>query len=466
MIDDNSQKDDFADNTEKDGERKNPPPQEDHNKSDEANFDGVEDKSGENELSHEKTCQSENCSQTGEGARTNGYRALGRDHVAEAAGDSGAQRNSDAAKDSSGGEDQDTRPESGGYRSIERPAVNNKGAEAVSPGRYAFEGTQAGTAPGSDEAPDAESLSEGLSRPFSFLLRPGFIAVAVIIISALAFFMAGQAVHLLGVIAGLPPVFRWVGWVGVWILLLASGGAFGYLIFMFVRLRASPGFVLPGTDYIDLRHIKRNLNKCRKMKADMMQYLRDYPLESEKDMSRLKRLGMTQEDVHRIIQSKNDVLRFEKCSEQDWLKRFDSAFLSELDRAAMKRIKRYSLDTGVKTAAFPVSFIDAAVVLMNSYLMIGDLCRIYRLRSKPGFTLIIFGWSFFHTLAASRLGDLTEEGAETLFVSIEAELESGVVNFFGRKIAPKITEGAINGLIIRVLGRQAQRRLKPLHIVD
>ncbi len=422
-----------------------------------------QNESGKNVQYQKESIKSEKKTESDEEPQSGGYRALGREPVFKKSHNSKELSKNNEESKGELNAIKDGNPV--GYRSIDRPKTEHIGAEPVSPEDDKF--VKKHLKEQESDAKDGLNDSlQGVKSPFLFLFRPGFLAVIVIIISLLAFFVAGQAIQLLGAIATLPWVFRWLGWFGVWTLLLASGGALGYLIFMLLKFHTSPGFVVPGTDFIDLSNVKRNLSQCKKMKKEMEQYLQDYPLESEKDMKRLRRLGMTEDDVQHIIKSKNDVLHLEKCSEQDWLKRFNSDFLSQLDGIAFKRIKRYSLDTGIKTAAFPVTFIDAAVVLMNSYLMIGDLYRIYRLRSKPVFTLVIFGWSFFHTLAASRLGELTEEGAETLILSIEAEVESSVVNFFGSKIAPKVTEGAINGMIIRVLGRQAQRRLKPLHITS
>ena len=352
-----------------------------------------------------------------------------------------------------------------GYRSIHKLDYVNDGAVRVNEDDNLF------LSPDEDEADaDKDDLDEAnkaiaLPSPLSFLARPAVLSVLVIFFSFTVFFIAGQAIQLLNFIDGLPAVFRWISMGGVWLLLTACMLAFIYLVYTFFRFKAAPQITLPKTEFVELKHTKRTLHKCRVLKPRMAEYLEKYPLDTDKDFRNLKKLGMVSEDIQSLRNAKDRVLKYHKCSEQDWLKRFDAEFLSRLDAFAERRINRYSVDTGIKTAVFPVSFINAAVVMINSFLMVVDLCRIYRLRSSLGFTAVVFGWSFFHTMAAARLGEMTEEGAEYLMEEITPELESGAVNFLGKRFAPRLTEGVINGLVLRMLGRQTVKRLKPLHVL-
>ena len=353
----------------------------------------------------------------------------------------------------------------GGYWSLHKLGSVNDGAARVNEDSDFFPSPNDSEAEEGEDELDEAGKTISLPSPLSFLASPAILSVLVIVVSLTVFFIVGQAIQLLSLIDGLPGVFRWIGMGGVWLLLAACMLAFLYLIYTLLRFKTAPQITLPNSDFIELKHTRRTLHKCQALKSRMAEYLKNYPVDTDKDYRNLKKLGMASEDIQSLSKAKERVLQYHKSSEQDWLKRFDAEFLSRLDAFAERRINRYSVDTGVKTAVFPVNFINAAVVLINSFMMVTDLCRVYRLRSSLGFTAVIFGWSFFHTLAAARLGEMTEEGAEYLMEAISPELECGAVNFLGKRFAPKLTEGVINGLVIRMLGRQTMKRLKPLHVL-
>ncbi len=317
-----------------------------------------------------------------------------------------------------------------------------------------------------DSGPEEPSMKQpgGERKPsiflLSFLFHPGILAAGTVIVLLIVFFMAGQAVRLIDTLATLPTPFNWLGW---FVVIILSGAAFislGYLLFSFVRLKASPAYKLQSSsDFAG--HEATDPSELRQIECEMRQYLNSYRLDSEKDTQKLLRLGMSRDNIKDLKIGK-DNLQVKDGDEKDWIMEFDSEFLSVLDRKAKERINRYSWITGFTTAAFAVPFISASAVLINSYLMIRDLCELYRLRSRAGFTFVIFAWSFTHTLAATRLGALTEEGAEAFIASMEIEIQSGVVNALGKKVMPKATEGAVNALVLRMLGKQAMKRLKPI----
>jgi len=353
-----------------------------------------------------------------------------------------------------------------GYRSLEKLSGSgiNDNYAAINGQQDLFEQTDT---PNTAKI-DAEGVREAITlpSPLSFFCKPAVLAVIVILISFSVFLIAAQALHLIEVIARLPAVFRWIAWAGMGILLTACALAFIYLLFTLFKFKASPALTLPRAEFIEVKYTKKMQRKCQALKSEMVEYLKAYPVGAAGDTRKLRKLGVSEEDIQSLHKAQYDVLHYDKSSEQDWLRRFDAVFLSRLDTVAARRINRYSVDTGIKTAVFPINFINAAVVLINSYLMVGDLCKIYRLRSGLGFISIIFGWSFFHTLAATQLGDLTEEGAEYLMEEIAPELESGAVHILGKKFAPRLSEGVINGLILRMLGKQTMKRLKPLNVIQ
>ena len=116
------------------------------------------------------------------------------------------------------------------------------------------------------------------------------------------------------------------------------------------------------------------------------------------------------------------------------------------------------VQVGVKTAAMPIGFVDAAIVLVNANLLVGDLCTIYNLRTSGLSTAAVLAWAFFNTVAASRLGEFTDEAAESVMKDVEAGLAGAV----GGKVLAKASEGTLNALLVGRLGRTAMRRLRPV----
>ena len=140
---------------------------------------------------------------------------------------------------------------------------------------------------------------------------------------------------------------------------------------------------------------------------------------------------------------------------EGWLEQLDRQFLSSLDSAARKCIRRYAVRVGIKTAALPSGF-DTPVVLLNAYLMARDMCVLYNLRTSGPGTAAILLRVLFNAFAAGQVSELTESASELFFEG------GGVMASVGKSISARATEGGVNSLLFMRLGAAMVRHLRPI----
>src|SRR5690606_16772019 len=141
---------------------------------------------------------------------------------------------------------------------------------------------------------------------------------------------------------------------------------------------------------------------CRTLR----EFVNAYPIDSKGEKV-LRRHGFGNEDIDRLRRSHAALTGREMTTYEGWLQECDRGFLEVLDQVARRRIRQYCIAVGVKTAAVPTGFADTSIVLLNAYLMVGDLCRIYNLRANRLGTLAIMGHVFVNAFSAAHLEELT-----------------------------------------------------------
>jgi putative membrane protein len=279
----------------------------------------------------------------------------------------------------------------------------------------------------------------------------------------LLLFLAVQLLSAINLLATWAPDSQWFGYIGIGIIAASVVAAMGYLAYRYLRLRQSPLISLAMLADLHERHGMQQA--ARQKTADAQQrlesFLRDYPLDNRKT---LLRLGFTDESTISILKDQRDRLcRGSRGSDLMWLDELDRRFLSILDEVSNRRIKRYARQVGIKTAVAPTGFVDAAIVSINAYLLIGDLCQIYNVRANRWSTLMILLRIFVNTVSAAEMEDLTDAMGDGLADAVRdniGEVATLAVQFAGKRIA----EGVANGALLARLGHVTMRSIRPIRL--
>jgi uncharacterized membrane protein YcjF (UPF0283 family) len=314
-----------------------------------------------------------------------------------------------------------------------------------------------------DEA--AEALLEeeaGHLNATGRMLDPVVVSLVVVFSGLALLFLAAQALSAWTALASLPAPFHWFGYGGVLLVSTAVLAAVGFLVVQFARLRPSPRVSLAALDEIRDRARTRQaaLRKTTLAQKQLEQFLNDYPLEAG-NACRLSRLGFSEAEAHRLIAQKQQLCESARSSDRTWIEDVEKRFVCVLDEVAARRIRRYALLVGIKTAAAPTGFLDTAIVLINAYLLVGDLCRIYNVRTTRWSTLLVLVHIFVNAVAASRMEDVTEPLGENLADSLREEI-GGVFARAAGIFGSRTAEGTVNGLLLARLGHATKRRLRPI----
>lgn len=338
---------------------------------------------------------------------------------------------------------------------LPRRNERDESAEPIGPnGRNLFLESSSDTWPQTDDVTDTKSQS----------LRNAdriFVCFVVIVFGLTLLFLASQALSLWGLIQSLPLVGRWFAYFGLTVITAAILSAMGYLIWQFLRLRETPSVSLAALNQLHERSATRisALQQSLKAAQRLEEFIKEFSLAAT-DAPRLKKLGFEAE-IEILQQHRSRLLDGARGGPQLFISDVDDHFLSQIDAVAKRRIHQYSKQVGWKTAAAPTGFLDASIVLVHSYLLIGDLCRIYNVRTTPGSTLVIMGLSLVNMIAASSMEDVSEHAANVAFKSLEgAPIIGGMIKGATRRAA----EGAANALLLRRLGYATLKQLRPIQV--
>lgn len=287
------------------------------------------------------------------------------------------------------------------------------------------------------------------------------VCFVVIVFGLTLLFLASQALSLWGLIQSLPLIGRWFACFGLTAIATAILSAMGYLIWQLMRLRETPSVSLAALNQLHERSATRlsALEQSLKAAQRLEEFVKEFPLAAT-EVSRLKKLGFEAE-IESLQQHRDRLLDSARGGPQLFIRDVNDHFLSQIDEVAKRRIHQYSKQVGWKTAAAPTGLLDTCIVLVHSYLLIGDLCRIYNVRTTPGSTLVIMGLSLVNMIAASGMEDVTEHAANVVFKGLEgAPIVGGVI----KGVTTRAAEGAANALLLRRLGYATLRQLRPIQV--
>ncbi len=296
--------------------------------------------------------------------------------------------------------------------------------------------------------------------------RGPVIALGTLIAGIALLVVFAQAATLLNQIGQLPPYAQVPAAIGVALLILAVLLALGRLLWTFGRLGRSPRISARALRELAERAELRaeSLQRSARAKKQLLALLRNYPLDRTRDRLRLARLGLSPEELARLQTVRAALLRDEAGGDAAWIEQFERLFLSILDEAARRRTNRCAWLVGLKTAAVPGGGFDAAIVLINAYLLTADLCTLYNVRSGPWGTATILAHVLVNALAASQVEDLSAAAADHWAGQISAHMggvAAGLTSIAG-KLTARVGDGAVNALLTRRLGTVAMRQIRPV----
>jgi uncharacterized membrane protein YcjF (UPF0283 family) len=143
---------------------------------------------------------------------------------------------------------------------------------------------------------------------------------------------------------------------------------------------------------------------------------------------------------------------------ETWLEEFEEWIRKPMDEAAANRIRYYWKLVGIKTAVSPFPLIDAAAVLYNNFLLIGDLADLYgrRISKADIFTLL---WAIiFQVYVAAHTQELLDAVADEMTKSIQSGIARSLTSF----ISPKLAEGTVHAMVTWRIGKRTMAMMHPL----
>jgi uncharacterized membrane protein YcjF (UPF0283 family) len=288
----------------------------------------------------------------------------------------------------------------------------------------------------------------------------------------LGLFLVNQVLALLANLAAQPQWAQYLGYGGLVLLTGCVLFAFVRLTVLYLRLRRNRQLRVRGLEELSKRTRLRwlALAKTTEARERLEEYLRAFPLDTEKDRKALVRLGVTDEAQQRLKAVRGELLdpaRF--ASSDQWFARFRDGFQGELDAAAAARVKYWASRIWVVTAMAPNAVVDSGATLFYTFSMLTDLCGVYNLRAGRTGTAVLLGRVFFNAYLAGQGAEwekLAEDQYDQLFGEALNVVGIGVgANVVGKvlgKVGAKATTGYLNRVLLIRLGRYATRLLRPV----
>lgn len=285
-------------------------------------------------------------------------------------------------------------------------------------------------------------------------------------------FVFNQTVQLLNNLAVQIEWVRYLGYAG----LTLFGGcvlfAFLRLLVLYARLRQNQQMRLQGLTELANRTRLRWLAAAKSAEAreKLEHYLREFPIDTEKDRKALAKLGVTDEVQVRLKAVRVELLDPAKfASTEQWFGRFRDAFQSELDTAAAARVKYWASRIWVVTAVAPNAVVDTGATLFYTLSMLADLCQVYNLRAGKTGTAVLLSRVFFNAYLAGQGAEwekVMEDQYDQVFHEALNVVGVGVgANVAGKllgKVGAKATTGYLNRILLIRLGGYAARLLRPV----
>lgn len=284
---------------------------------------------------------------------------------------------------------------------------------------------------------------------------------------ALGLFLYSQALTILAQLATQSQWVQYAGYAGLGACGAAVLYAVARFVLLYIRLRANRQVRVAGLEELHQRTRLRWLAhaKAAEAKRKLEVYLREFPMNTEKERKKLAAVGMTTEGIAELSKVRAELLdpaRFSGSGE--WFDRFRTGFQNKLDEAATARIGYWAKRSGITTASAPNGLVDSAATLYFGFALLADLCRVYHLRAGKTGTAVLLGRVFFNSYLAGQLNEwekLTEEQLNQLIAPHGPLYELTAARVLS-KVGAKATSGLLNYFLLARLGKYACRLLRPV----
>jgi uncharacterized membrane protein YcjF (UPF0283 family) len=285
-------------------------------------------------------------------------------------------------------------------------------------------------------------------------------------------FTFNQVLALLANLAAQPEWAQYVGYGGLGLFGGCVLFAFLRFVLIYARLRRNRQLQLKGLEELARRTRLRWLAaaKTAEARGQLEAYLRNYPLDTEKNRKLLLAVGLTDEAQARLRAVRGQLLdpaRF--ASSDQWFARFRDEFQGELDAATEVRVKYWASRIWVVTAVAPNAVVDTGATLFYAVSMLTDLCRLYQVRAGRTGTGVLLGRVFFNAYLAGQGAEwekVVEDQYDQLFHEALGVVGVGVGSTLAGKVLGKVgaraTTGYLNRVLLVRLGRYAARLLRPV----
>jgi uncharacterized membrane protein YcjF (UPF0283 family) len=283
----------------------------------------------------------------------------------------------------------------------------------------------------------------------------------------LGLFLFNQVASAITAINTLPETIRWAGWGFFGLLTFAVAYAIVRLTVMYVRLRRNKQLRLQGLVELEKRtHLRWLINaKRHEAYTQLEAYMREYPVETDKDRKRLARVGLTGEDLSAMVRAREKLMDRDRWADTDaWFDGFRDTFQAKLDDAAARRVSYWARRTAFATAVAPNALADTGLTLYFSFALLADLCTIYNLRAGRLGTMVLLSRVFFNSYLAGQLSEMEGWTADQIQQLVEPHLPTSelVLGKVFSKLGAKASAGAVNYLLLSRLGKYGCRMLRPV----
>jgi len=285
-------------------------------------------------------------------------------------------------------------------------------------------------------------------------------------------FLFNQTVSLLNALAAQPLWAQYVGYGGLALFGVCVLYAFLRFLIIYFRMRENRQLRVKGIAELSRRTRLRWLAAAKSAEAreQVENYLRTFPMNTEKERKTLRAMGLDDEAQSRMATVRAELLDPDKfASTEQWFARFRDGFQVEMDDAAEKRIRYWASRIWVVTAVAPNAVVDSGATLFYTFSMLSDLCQVYNLRAGRAGTAVLLGRVFFNAYLAGQGTEwekLAEEQYDQLFAEamnvVGVGVSSNVVGKLLGKVGAKATTGYLNRILLIRLGRYASRLLRPV----
>ena len=322
-----------------------------------------------------------------------------------------------------------------------------------------------------DEQYPAEELDDLDLQPSLFSIsslirQPNVVTLLVAASSLVLLFAATEVIGLLSEIRSLPYLIQPFAYALVLVLSGAVVATCGRVVWLYGRLKASPRVSIASLDTLRGRAVVRRaaLDGLSNAEQSLEEFLERFPLAAGSEQSRLRKRGFTTAEIDTLIEARAALLSGPRGSAVGWMDQLNRQFIHQLDEVARRRIRLYTKLVGFKTAAVPNGALDTLIVLINAYLLVGDLCVIYNVRAGGWGTASIMVHILVNALAAGRLDEWSGAASDHAAAAITHHGTGLMANAVKgvSKVAARAADGYINALLIGRLGNATVYHLRPL----